>query len=34
MHKWLWLAALVFAVDQITKWAIFLGMEYHAMIPV
>lgn len=34
MHKWLWLAALVFAVDQITKWAVFLGMEYHTMIPV
>ena len=34
MHKWLWIAALVFAVDQITKWAIFLGMEYHGMIPV
>ena len=34
MHKWLWLAALVFAVDQITKWAVFLGMEYHSMIPV
>lgn len=34
MHKWLWVSALVFAVDQITKWAVFLGMEYHAMIPV
>lgn len=34
MHKWAWLAALVFAVDQITKWAVFLGMEYHSMIPV
>ena len=34
MHKWLWLSALVFAVDQITKWAVFLGMEYQSMIPV
>lgn len=34
MHKWTWLAALVFAVDQITKWAVFLGMEFHSMIPV
>lgn len=34
MHKWLWLAALVFVVDQITKWVVFLGMEYQAMIPV
>ncbi len=34
MHKWLWISALVFAVDQVTKWAIFLGMEYHGMIPV
>jgi signal peptidase II len=34
MHKWLWLSALVFVVDQITKWAVFLGMEYQAMIPV
>jgi signal peptidase II len=32
--QWLWLAALVFAVDQITKWAVFLGMEYLSMIPV
>jgi signal peptidase II len=22
------------AVDQITKWAVFLGMEFHSMIPV
>ncbi len=34
MHRWLWLSALVFAVDQITKWAVFLGMEYQSMIPV
>lgn len=34
MHKWLWLSALVFAVDQITKWAVFLGMEFQSMIPV
>lgn len=34
MLKWLWLSALVIAIDQITKWAVFLGMEYHAMIPV
>ncbi len=34
MHKWLWISALVFAVDQITKWAVFLSMEYHSMIPV
>lgn len=34
MHKWLWLSALVFAVDQITKWAVFLGMEYLSVIPV
>ncbi|MEW6132162.1 MAG: signal peptidase II [Pseudomonadota bacterium] len=34
MLKWLWISALVFAVDQTTKWAILLGMEYHAMIPV
>jgi signal peptidase II len=34
MHKWLWLSALVIAVDQITKWAVFLGLEFQAMIPV
>jgi len=34
MHKWLWISALVFAVDQITKWAVFLGMEFQSMIPV
>ncbi len=34
MRKWLWLAALVIAADQLTKWAVFLSMEYHAMIPV
>jgi signal peptidase II len=34
MHKWLWISSLVFAVDQITKWAVFLGMEFHSMIPV
>jgi signal peptidase II len=34
MHKWLWLSALVIAIDQITKWVIFLGMEYQAAIPV
>lgn len=34
MHKWLWLSALVIAIDQITKWAVFLGMEYQSMIPV
>lgn len=34
MLKWLWLSALVIAIDQITKWVVFLGMEYHAMIPV
>lgn len=34
MLKWLWLSALVIAIDQITKWAVLLGMEYHAMIPV
>lgn len=32
--QWLWLSALVFAVDQITKWAVFLGMEYQSAIPV
>jgi signal peptidase II len=34
MHKWLWLSALIIAVDQITKWAVFLGMEYLSTIPV
>lgn len=34
MHKWLWISALIIAVDQITKWAVFLGMEYQSMIPV
>ena len=34
MHKWLWLSALVIAIDQINKWAVFLGMEYQSMIPV
>lgn len=34
MRNWLWLSALVFAVDQITKWAVFLGMEYQSAIPV
>ena len=34
MLKWLWLSSLVIAVDQITKWAVFLGMEFHSMIPV
>ena len=34
MHKWLWISALVIAVDQITKWAVFLGMEYPSTIPV
>lgn len=34
MHKWLWISALVIAVDQITKWAVFLGMEFQSMIPV
>lgn len=34
MHKWLWISALIIAVDQITKWAVFLGMEFHSMIPV
>lgn len=34
MRNWLWVAALAFAVDQATKWAVFLGMEYHSMIPV
>lgn len=34
MHKWLWISALVIAVDQITKWAIFFGMEYQSVIPV
>lgn len=34
MRNWLWLAGLIFAIDQITKWAVFLGMEYHSMIPV
>jgi signal peptidase II len=34
MHKWLWLSALVIAIDQISKWAILLGMEFQSMIPV
>lgn len=34
MHKWLWISALIIAVDQITKWAVFLGMEFQSMIPV
>lgn len=32
--QWLWLSALVIAVDQITKWAVFLGMEFQSVIPV
>jgi signal peptidase II len=34
MHKWLWISVLVVALDQVTKWAVFLGMEFHSMIPV
>jgi signal peptidase II len=34
MLKWIWLSALVIAVDQITKWAVFVGMEYQSAIPV
>jgi signal peptidase II len=34
MLKWIWVSALVLAVDQITKWAVFLGMEFQSMIPV
>ncbi|HYP67855.1 MAG TPA: signal peptidase II [Thiobacillaceae bacterium] len=34
MLKWLWISALVIAVDQITKWAVFVGMEYPSAIPV
>jgi signal peptidase II len=34
MHKWLWISALVIALDQITKWAVFAGMDYQSIIPV
>lgn len=34
MLNWLWVSALVIAIDQITKWAVFLGMEFQSMIPV
>jgi signal peptidase II len=34
MLNWLWISALIIAVDQITKWAVFLGMEFQSMIPV
>ena len=34
MLKWLWISALVIAIDQVTKWAVFIGMEYQAAIPV
>jgi signal peptidase II len=30
----LWISALVIAIDQITKWAVFVGMEYQSAIPV
>jgi signal peptidase II len=34
MLKWLWISALVIAVDQATKWAVFFGMDYQSMISV
>ena len=32
MLKWLSLSALVFALDQASKWLVFTGMEYRDMI--
>jgi signal peptidase II len=34
MLKWLWISALVIAIDQITKWAVYIGMDYQSAIPV
>lgn len=34
MLKWIWISALVIGVDQITKWAVFIGMEFQSTIPV
>jgi signal peptidase II len=34
MRRWLWISALVIAVDQVTKWAVFTDMAYQSAIPL